>query len=377
MIMDAANKVASLAKKITELPLGKPSFLPKERYTAKDFDLKNFRPIESIDGQIQGTQDSGLKTVKLAFLDGGNLALIDAPSFSVHFERVYANCFEGDKRVALKTPSKIEFFAVATSSGTVSDTVDNLDYKITFVPLNQEHRKYLPDEKDLVFDSYDESMRVGFERMEISRMGDIARSFAEWNCARFICEGLDSGDIFVRDGTLHAPYSNQARYADRAYDTARKRGVLFCGVSKTSQLYTTTGLPLVAAIGRLARENKIKAPGYYENVVDITDPAHKADLSFARFHARSDHTFRVEILKGQEEHKDAIMSALAENSRDISFPGYPYGLVDADKNARVSYDELEALRMLLFLQISKTGKFEVFKDFLSSGNAHDWLNRIV
>jgi NurA-like 5'-3' nuclease len=85
----------------------------------------------------------------------------------------------------------------------------------------------------------------------------------------------------------------------------------------------------------------------------------------------------VEVLKGQEKDRDKILSLLAENSKDVSFPGYPYGLVDADKNARVSYEELDALRMLLFSEISKTKGFDTFRDALSGGDAHEWLNRIV
>lgn len=361
MITEAAKKVAGLAGEMVELPLGRPSFRPAERYRAKDFDLRNFKPITP--------QDSG---AKIAFIDGGNLSVIEAPSFTVQFERVYCNCFAGDARVALGLPNKIEFFVVVTSSGG-----ERITYETHLVPLIEGHRKYLPDEKDLVFDSYDETMRTGLEQVEIPRIGDVARSFAEWNLAKLVAAELEKGDILVRDGTLHAPYTNETKYAEAAYDAAKKNGVLFCGVSKTSHLYTTTGLSLVAAIGRLARENKIKAPGYYENLVDITDPAHKADLNFARLHARSQNTLRIEILKGQESEKQKIMSQLAANSRDVSFPGYPYGLIDADKNARVSYDELDALRMLLLSEISKTKKFGEFKDFLAASDAHEWLNRVV
>jgi hypothetical protein len=261
--------------------------------------------------------------------------------------------------------------------GTSSESGDSIDYSAHFIPLKKDQKKYLPDEKDLRFDSYDETMREGREQMEITRMGDIARSFAEWNYAKHVCRELDEGDMFVRDGTLHAPYTNQAKYAESAYAEARKNGAIFCGVSKTSQIYTTTGLPLVAAIGRLSRENGIRAPGYYENIVEISDPAHRADMSFARLHAKADHTFRVEILKDQRDQKDKVMSALAENSKDISFPGYPYCLVDVDKHARVSYEELEPLQMMLLSEISKTDSFDVFRDFLAGSEAHDWLNRVV
>lgn len=381
MITDAAREVAALAGKGARLPLGKPAFQPKERYKSFELDKKNFKKIvidktqdtrfgkaEPVPNLPLASSGSGPKT---AFLDGGNLPIIKAPSFAVHFERVYSCCFKGRDRIKLELP-RIEFFAVAVAVGG-----DDVKYQVKLIPLNPEHKKYLPKESDLLFDSYDETFREGQERIEIGRVGDIARSFAEWNYAEFVIGELGAGDVFVRDGTLHAPYTNQTAYAEKAYEAARKKGALFCGVSKTSQLYTTSGLPLSVAISRLARENKIAAPWYYENIVEITDPAHKADMSFARLNQESEYAFRVEILKGQEEEKERAMSALAENSKDISFPGYPYGLLDADKNARVSYEELESLRMLLFSEISKGGGFKEFKDLLLGSDAHDWLNRVV
>ncbi len=368
MLTDAARKVASLAGRRIELPLGQPAFQPKNLYSSFDFDPKNFKTIGKAECQDPAP--------KIACVDGGNLPLLQTPSFAVQFERVYCNCFSGGERVKLgdsELPSRIEFFAVVTSS----NSGEGITYETHLIPLNEDYKKFLPDEGDLVFDSYDETMRTGMERMEIPRVGDVARSFAEWKLSRFVASELKTGDVLVRDGTLHAPYTNQSSYADAAYDAARKSGAIFCGVSKTSHLYTTSGLPLVAAISRLARDRGIQAPWYYEHIVDIKDPSHKADLNFAKLNAASDYVFRVEILKGQEESKERAMSALAGNSRDVSFPGYPYGLVDADKNARVSYEELDALRLLLYSEMSKSGGFEAFKDFLAGSEAHEWLNRVV
>ncbi|MBN2518840.1 MAG: DNA double-strand break repair nuclease NurA, partial [Candidatus Altiarchaeota archaeon] len=211
----------------------------------------------------------------------------------------------------------------------------------------------------------------------ISRVGEIARSFAEWSYASFVIKQLRAGDVFARDGTLHAPYTNQTKYAEEAYKTAEARDVDFVGISKTCSLYTSTGLPLVAAIARLARENGISGSWYYEKVADITDPAHKADLNFVKLNDSSKYILRTEVLKGQETQKERIFGVLASNARDISFPGYPYGLVDADKNARVSYRELKPLRMLISSEISKTENIEGFKEALMAADAHDWLNKIV
>ncbi len=368
MITDAAKRVAHIADQVVDLPLGRPSFRPEDHYKARDFDAKNFRRIPS-------PHD---RDTIIAFLDGGNMALIQAPSFAVHFERIYVSCFQDNKRIRLGIPNRLEFFVITTAAGVDGEGNGNqIEYKNTFIPLHKEHAQYLPNEEDLVFDSYDKTIREGLEQIRIPRVGDVARSFAEWNYASFVCRALPDGSIFIRDGTLHAPYTNQIGYAEAAYDAAHRQNVLFCGISKTSHLYTTSGLPLTVAINRLARENGVHAPWYYENIVDITDTAHRADLNFACFHPQSRYTLRVEVLQGQEDQKERIMSAIAANSRDITFPGYPYGLIDADKNARIRREGLDSLRMLLFSEISRTGDFQDFTDLLAASDAHDWLDRMV
>ncbi len=63
-----------------------------------------------------------------------------------------------------------------------------------------------------------------------------------------------------------------------------------------------------------------------------------------------------------------IFSALAENSQDPVFLGYPYGLVDADKNARVSNAEKGFLRTVFSSKID----LEKYNQL----DAHDVLDKI-
>jgi len=363
MISSAAKRVASSLTGRLEADIGRPLFEPRTRYTSFDFDPENFHSISQRSGPT------------VAALDGGNLPLITTPSSCVHFCRIYFNLFRGMDRVTpSKLPSRVDFFTVVRSSGAPED----ISYSVDLFPLDEAHRNLLPDESDLVFSSLDETMSPGRERVNISTIGGVARSFSEWNYAKLIMDSeLETGDVFVRDGALHPAYTNEAKYAEAAYTTAREKSIIFTGVSKTSHLYTTTGYPLGAAIARLARENSISGAWYYDHIVDIDDPAHQADLSFAKFNRNSGYVFRVEVLKSQESAKANAFSALALQSTDISFPGYPYCLVDADKNARVSNHELEPLRMLLFSEVSKTNGWDRFRELLAASDAHDWLNKIV
>ena len=65
---------------------------------------------------------------------------------------------------------------------------------------------------------------------------------------------------------------------------------------------------------------------------------------------------------------------MVSNSKDISFPGYPYGLIDADSVARVSGDGMDAYRVPLLSEISKRGGWKKVSRHVCSGDAHGVLD---
>jgi hypothetical protein len=65
---------------------------------------------------------------------------------------------------------------------------------------------------------------------------------------------------------------------------------------------------------------------------------------------------------------------LLANSKDISFPGYPYGLIIADRFARVSNNEKAYLRTLFFSKAG--GKTEMLVNETASINSHNILDSI-
>jgi hypothetical protein len=71
---------------------------------------------------------------------------------------------------------------------------------------------------------------------------------------------------------------------------------------------------------------------------------------------------------------NGVTSALASNSKDLSFPGYPYGLVDADSFARVSGEEIDSYRVPLMSEISRLGKWKKISRHICSGDAHTVLD---
>ncbi len=122
---------------------------------------------------------------------------------------------------------------------------------------------------------------------------------------------------------------------------------------------------------------------YYYPIVEINQPNHKAEMFATKLHKNSEHVFRFEVLKDQlTRHNlgevELILSALAANSGDIAFPGYPYGLIDADRFARVQNSEKIA-REFQFRAVlsSKNDLWKKISKFIKSTDAHEVLNKLI
>ena len=328
-------------------------------------------------------QKDGFKTIRemtsnsrLAFVDGGNQEVVGAPNFSVQLNRAHVSAWDGKFRAELNFP-RIEFFSATFSS--FRD--DEIYYDTVLVPGNQNSAACLPDAEDLSFNSFDRSIMNGNQRADIGRVASIARRFAEWKVATNVLEKLNPGDILVMDGTLQTSFPNENNYITDLVEAAKDRGVILCGLSKTSALFTTTGLSLLGAINQLADECKI-AGGWYFPLAESTSAEHNVMIFVVKLHTISDHVFRFEIERNQfksfqENDLNEILSLLAINSSDATFPGYPYGLVEADRFARVSMNELEYYRGLILSHMSSRGKWDKFSQHIFAGDAHSILNALV
>jgi hypothetical protein len=346
--------------------LGEPYFASKF-YKAYPFDIKSFHAIKLVQSNR-----------RLAFVDGGNQELLGAPNFSIQLNRIYFNIFDGRLRInKINLPQRIEFFSatVSTFKG------DKMFYETAIFPAQDEHMKYLPVKTDVSFPSTDKTIRgVGRQIADISKIASIARRFAEWSFAKHVVkEELNDGDIIVMDGTLGAAFTNESKYRIACYEAAKAKGVVFTGLAKTSRLFTTTGLSLLGAISEMSNENGLKGPWYYYPIADSLSPEHNAVIFAINLHEQAQRVFRYEIQadrakKLTDDELYEIFSQLSVNSSDLSFPGYPYGLIDADDNARVRYSELETYRMILLSEISKLGSWPKFVRHVQASDAHDVLN---
>jgi hypothetical protein len=346
--------------------LGKPAFADP-RYFPKELSLSNFHLVDlpSVEG-------------RLCFVDGGNMELINTPGLVVHLTRVGYCVYTNNSRVEIsEAPQCIDFYTLAYAS----KMGDGIKYSLELVPRIEAFRKYLPDEKDLVFSSFDRTLMEGQTRALLSRVATASRIFAEWKLAEILSSSyLAPGDILIRDGSLQTQVTGESKYSNRAYEEAVKKGVIFTGLAKTSTLFTDSGMPLFSAVSILAKRNELEEKRwFYYPIVDIQAPDHKAEMMAVRLHPRSKYVFRFEILKEQAQkisNYQLIVAQIASNAIDAVFPGYPYGLIEADRVSRVREEEVEPLQLQLFSSFSKLGAWGEVEAFMRAVDAHQIIDEI-
>ena len=297
---------------------------------------------------------------KIAFIDGGSAEILKSSNFSLSLIRIYYTIYQKNKRINSK---KQDFYAFVYAKNINHE----LFYEAEFIGLSNDA---LPDKNDLLFNSLDATIKNGITRANISNVSDVIRRFSEIKTAVNIINNLGGNDIIVFDGSLQCTFTNEKKYLDELYKKASEKNIIVCGLSKTTALMTDKGNSISSALSRF----NIGGKWLYHPIAEIKNPAHKAEMAFVKLHEKSKHTFRFEIFKEQREKLSEVVSLLSENCKDSVFLGYPYALIEADKNARISNQEKD---MLLTLFSVKFGKdWEKIKQSLSNLDAHEILDNI-
>lgn len=341
MEKEIINKLIKELKKNVDFEGNDKVKFTSKGYEAVEIDKKNFHKINKINSDR-----------KISFVDGGNQEIIKAANFSLQLIRVYFNIFKNNKKIKV---GKREFFALIRT--------DNLDYVVDFFG------NYFDELKDLCFDSMDKNLRTGNHRVVISRIGDIVRRFSELIFATEVANFLENGDLIVLDGDLKADRPGEREFLDSLYGKSVEKGVVVAGLSKTTSLLTEKGNSLGALLNQ-----KMKGEWYYYPIVKIENENHKAEMFFVRLSSKGKRIFRFEVSKETKFEIDELLTLLMKNARDPIFLGYPYGLIDADKFARITNSETEYYRTMIMAKLGK--EWENIEKFTSALDAHEILDNI-
>lgn len=269
---------------------------------------------------------------RIVFIDGGNAELLKSSDFSLHFIRVYSVCFVDNKQIS---SDKKECYCLITS---FNDS--GIKYKARIFSTGKEY----------VFDPFEFSK----EKTEISAVGGMIRRLMELEYAAKV-----DSDYVVLDGSLYANFELEKK----AVQEIIRRGVKTMGFSKTSRDFTSKG---ISVIGFLQNISAALDYPWYCKAADYFG----VGLYFAKFSRDSRHVFKIESNFDAAE----VLGVLVRNSKDYVFPGYPYGLLVADRFARVSNKEKDYLFTMLKTKFG--ARWSKVENHLSALDAHDILDSV-
>lgn len=305
---------------------------------------------------------------KMAFVDGGNGMVAESPAFIISLNRLYYTIFRGRKRIGPDRISRVEFFSLTTRP---VSSEGHVRYHTTLFTHKDQHRSFMPDPSDVDSDVRNDALSMDM------RIRTRARNLGEWRMAERVAYTLEDGDVLVIDGSLVTHDVTESRYAQAAFDAAKKQGVTICGLSKTSQLRTQSGEPLLVRAMEIA-----ESVGHDMWSVRVAKEISANDRGYVmavKLHPKSPLAYRFEILREQfdDADLDSILGSLAANSQDGSYPGYPYGLIDADRFARVRNSDIHICRGRLASMMRINPDLTRIETAIQHASAHDYLNRVA
>ncbi len=371
MFVEAIRKlIEKLSERMSYVEVGKPYFAHPP-YKVYEINPSCFNPIKRLESDR-----------RIFFVDGGNNSILEGAGVSIQYNRVYFNIFNGGLRVnPVRIPEGIDF--LSASINVLRD--EQPFFETIILPLNESFKNYLPTESDLLFSFKDRSIIVGSSETEVtidfSRVSSMARRFAELQLAyHLVKEEMAEGDILVLDRTLQTSYTNESKYSDKLFEAANNKGVIVSGLSKTNRVFTTTGMALLEAVQLTAKE--VEYDRWYILLAESSTKDHNAAIFAVKLNPISEYVFRYEILgeqysKMSDRDLGEVLWKLCENSSDLCFPGYPYGLISVDRFARVRFNEIEAYKTILISELSKTDIFEKIISRVKSANAHEVLDNLA
>jgi len=267
----------------------------------------------------------------VGFIDGGNAELLKGANFSVQFIRVFGSVYNGLQKMHT---FKQEFFVL------IHAVVQEGGVFFEIVPFGTE-------DKFEKVDAHDQELTSKHVMVNVSAVGGIVRRISELRLAKVIAEKMKDG-VLVLDGDLEVKHKYEAPYLEGL----KKNTVV--GLSKTTQLLTNSGDSAVAVLAGMG-----KGRWYYDS---------KSEISFVRLHEKSNYVFRMDVFDFRKIKEIAGM--LARYATDPVFLGYPYGLVEADRYARVSNEEKEYLKTRFLAEAGDLGRY------LRAQDAHSVLDSI-
>ena len=301
----------------------------------------------------------------VAYVDGGSSILMDTPAYSVTLNRLFCSMLRGKKILHNPSVPSLQFYSL----------LRRMRGGLTFTLFPYGDRPEVLPDVDILDKAAAGSWESGEEGLH--RLMSLPRVLGEWRTARAATRRLSPGDCLVMDGSLSMGGHTRREPARSTMEDARTKDVVFCGLSKSTDLCLDNGWPLLDYFRDKYSDRRI-TPWY----VDIGRPpanprAGDVHTMVVMLHGATNWLYRLDMdavtraeigPKGVEE----VLASIAIHSDDAYLPGYPYGLSYADRYAQVRHGEAKVYATQIIAMMDKPARR------ITDLNAqHEYLNRVT
>ncbi|MGM5480289.1 MAG: hypothetical protein ACQESC_02405 [Nanobdellota archaeon] len=307
-------------------------------YVGKDFSSVSFSTIPSASPHE--------KTKIITFIDGGQQVVFSTPSLLIGTVSTASSSWKGMKRVGVR---KEEFFVL----------ISRQENSVSFYA--RDGKKVIPFDDDF-FKS--DSIGCSFDSDLEKGLGDIRRllelSYGKQHTA--------TSDVVCIDGSLRCFSKEENDMLNHTLLSCHTRSCSLIGLQKTTSLVSNTVDSLQGLVDRAPRKKSwlSSALGYHTNKL------HPATVHLVKLHPQSDHAFVLDVQKEYYGTLEYLLTTLSMTSCDPVFLGYPYGLVEADKLARIEDDRIQESRLHIHRQLQ--GESNKLLRGVHFKNAHEILD---
>ncbi|MGM5485085.1 MAG: DNA double-strand break repair nuclease NurA [Nanobdellota archaeon] len=247
-----------------------------------------------------------------AYIDGGNNEIFSSTTFNLQLIRAAAIIFSKNRRY--RTVKEESLCLITEEEGICTCDFDNFSIRV----------------------------KAGLEKG-----ADIARRIYEIRIAEKLSEELEQSSMIVMDGPITSEIEEENKELADLKKKVSEKKILLAGLIKTQ--------------GSVKELPKIRVPEgrWFKD-------------GLVRLHPRSEYIFRYEINDKENTDIKKVLGVMASNSDDPVFYGYPYGLISADKTARVPDEDIKYRRTKIINGLDNNK----LKPFIKAVDAHEKLDSI-
>jgi len=216
------------------------------------------------------------------------------------------------------------------------------------------------------FERYTEAFglkKFTLEKAELDRLSTYFRELQEYIALTDAVNESSQGDLILFDGSFDV-FDPLRSILNKVLMAAKDKGVDLLAISKSSSLSWGGDLskPLIPHTNYVG---SILAPGvpWYlclkgKNINPKTESWDGGRIFITRFHARSDHAFRLDAPSYLIDHIAIAMGNLASHSCSAECLGYPHALFRAHRDLRIMDHEEQFLKLKLLSILGEAGMNE-------------------